>query len=235
MESADQPRTHLGWLLTAMLLPGVAMLLSYYALPDRFTAPIYTASKALVLALPLWLLRPKLRELPACRGKDVALGLTVGALVGAAALALYWGLLRGTPGFLTAARAVDVKLDAAYVDTPLRFVLMAVFVCIVNAGLEEYFWRWFAFGELRKHSGPLAAALVTSLMFGLHHAVVLSKYFDGHPWTVAGLTLGTVLGGVMWCWMYQARGTLYAGLLSHLVIDVAVMSIAYDMLFVSLS
>ena len=233
MNSTDEPaprRSELTWVLAAMLLPGAAMLGSFYLLPPAWTAPVYAVSKVLILALPLWVVRPHWRRPAWPRPADWIWGLAIGAAVGAAALALYFLALRGRPEFTAAAAAIGAKLGAAGVSTPGRFLLMAAFVSFFNSTLEEYYWRWFAYGRLRVYWGPLAAAAASSALFGVHHFVVLSKYFAGSWSLAAAFSAGTVFGGAIWCWLYQRRGTLYAAWISHLVIDLAVMAVAYDML-----
>ena len=240
-----RPSSEVVCILLAMLVPGGAMYLSFYALPPQWTALVYTLSKLIVIGLPLWIvwsgngrhhgrvpIRESFRRLPKPTVEDVFIGMTVGAAIGAATLAIYFGQLRGRPEFNSAAAALQEKMAAAHVTTPLRFVLVAVFISLGNSTLEEYFWRWFAFGRLRRYWRPALAAVVTCTLFGLHHFVVLSKYFPDN-WILAALPLsfGTVLGGLIWCYLYQRRGTLYAAWLSHFLIDVAVMAIGYDLLW----
>lgn len=234
-DRTDQGATRRGevaLIFAAMLAPATAMWLSFYGLPPRWTALVYTVSKLVVVILPLWIIRPKWAWPPRPNRSDLLTGLLVGGLVGAATLGVYFGLLRGRPEFHQAAEALQAKMLAAHVTTPFRFVLVAIFISVGNSTLEEYFWRWFAFGRLRRTQGTLAAALLTSLLFGLHHFVVLSKYFSSNWLAVAlPLSFATVLGGLIWCWLYQNRGNLYAAWLSHFLIDIAVMVVGYDLLF----
>jgi membrane protease YdiL (CAAX protease family) len=37
------------------------------------------------------------------------------------------------------------------------------------------------------------------------------------------------VGGAMWAWLYQRSGSIYAPWLSHLLIDAAIFTIAFDM------
>ena len=40
------------------------------------------------------------------------------------------------------------------------------------------------------------------------------------------------LGGAGWCWLYGRSGSLYGPWLCHLVVDVAMMTVGYDLAFV---
>ena len=52
--------------------------------------------------------------------------------------------------------------------------------------MEEYYWRWFAFGRLRRICPLWLAVAVSSGAFMLHHVVVLSAYVQPqYFWGVA--------------------------------------------------
>jgi membrane protease YdiL (CAAX protease family) len=55
------------------------------------------------------------------------------------------------------------KSTAALVGT-------AIFVCVIAPLAEELFFRGFFFPTLKRWSGPIVAALITGLLFGLAHA-----------------------------------------------------------------
>jgi membrane protease YdiL (CAAX protease family) len=45
----------------------------------------------------------------------------------------------------------------------------AVFVCVIAPMAEEFFFRGFLFGALRRWKGPWVAAVLTGILFGLAH------------------------------------------------------------------
>ena len=223
---------HSLWVVLILLAPGAAMWISFFVTPGHWTTPIYVASKLAVLALPLWLVRVRPGPPAPLMKLDVLTGIGVGVGISLLIVGLYYGVLQGRPELSVAAEVIRAKLHSASVDSPGRFAAMALFVSIGNSAIEEYFWRWFGFGQLRTHWPPLVAALASSLLFGVHHLVVLIKYFAGSAWTIGlPLATGTVLGGVIWCLIYHLRGSLYANWVSHIVIDVVIMLVAYDMLW----
>jgi CAAX protease family protein len=97
--------------------------------------------------------------------------------------------------------------------------------------LEEYYWRWFVFGRLRRHLAFAPAAALSSLAFMSHHVIVLSVYLPGYFWVaVVPLSLCIAAGGCMWAWLYEQTRSIYAAWLSHLLIDAAIFAIGYDLL-----
>jgi hypothetical protein len=195
----------------------------------------YTAGKAAQFLLPVlcvltWERRWPRPAAPNFRG--LLFGVAFGLVVGAAILALFhlWlahsPLLRETPAKLRA------KVAEFGMDTPLGYVVLAAFISVIHSLLEEYYWRWFVFGNLRALVPVAAAILLSSLAFMAHHVVVLSIYFPGRFWTVAvPLSLCIAVGGAVWAWLYQRTGSIYPPWVSHMLIDGAIMVVGYRLLF----
>lgn len=195
----------------------------------------YAGSKVLQFSFPvLWvgiserrLLRP---ARPSLRG--VAAGLAFGLFVGVAMVWLYHAALHrhlvaaGTPEKL---RGKVAEFGAA---TPAGFVLLAVFIAGVHSLLEEYYWRWFVFGGLKRHTSVATALTLSSLAFMAHHVVVLNVYLPGRFLSATvPFALCIAAGGAAWACLYERTDSIYAPWLSHLVIDVAIMAVGYDLVF----
>ncbi len=205
-----------------------ALLYARLDASDSVRGTIYFCSKIVVNAIPLiWVLAVERRRLTLSRPsrQSIVWGLATGLFIGLAIVALYYVGL----GERLDAVAMRAKL-AAYgvVD---HFFLFAPFLCIVNSGLEEYYWRWFVYGQLRRSMPMTAAALLSALGFTLHHIVVLAAYVPDVSIVVL-LNAGVFAGGVIWAVLYEKRASLYAPWLSHMVVDAAIMVAAYDLLFV---
>jgi CAAX protease family protein len=231
-------------LAVALLLPAATAWVYFVALSPAATAApaanpamqaAYAAAKFLQFSLPVvWLkfadpaalrLRP-----PSLRG--VPAGLAFGVAVAALAFGLYYAWLAELPLFHDAPARIRAKVGEFGMGTPGRYVVLASFIAVVHSLLEEYYWRWFVYGRLRRYV-PMAVALVVSgLAFMGHHVIVLSVYFPGWFWpAVVPLSLCIALGGVVWAWLYERSGSLVGPWLSHLIVDAALMAIGYDLLF----
>jgi membrane protease YdiL (CAAX protease family) len=83
----------------------------------------------------------------------------------------------------------------------------AIFVCVIAPMAEEFFFRGFLFGTLKRWKGPWVAALLTGLLFGLAHTGSAASQF-----LVPLAFLGFVLCLVRW-----RTGSLYPCMALHSV------------------
>jgi membrane protease YdiL (CAAX protease family) len=227
----------------ALVYPTVTAWLYFMALPgpDREPSPAlqtaYTASKGVQFAYPLLcvlLLERKLPRpgLPTTRG--LAAGLGFGLVVAAGMLALYFGLLRGTALFAEAPGRFRRELEQLGLASPGGFALLAAAITVLHSLLEEYYWRWFAFGRLRQVVPVGMAILLSSAAFLAYHVVLLAGYLPGRTLffvAVLPFALCTGVGAAFWAWLYERSGSLYAPWLSHLIVDAALFVLGYDLYF----
>jgi membrane protease YdiL (CAAX protease family) len=166
---------------------------------------------------------------PTTRG--LWLGTAFAALVAVAAFAVYFGKLAGDPRLETAGVKIHGKLREFGLDSPAGFLAAALFLSAAHSLFEEYYWRWFVFGWLKRLLPAGAAAVLSSLGFMAHHVVILATYFPGQFWRLAlPLSFCVAVGGLVWAWIYHRSGSLYAAWLSHALIDAAIMAVGYLML-----
>jgi len=231
-------------LLFAMTWPTVATLLYFVMLaspeakaagPNPLLQTAYAGTKVIQFALPVvwlgWWLRQDIRpRWPSWQG--LALGLGFGLLVGAVMLAVYFGALRDSSLMQRTAGSLRAKVADFGADVPVNFVLLAGFLTIVHSLLEEYYWRWFVFGQLDRQVPTPGAIVLSGLAFAAHHVVVLAVYLPDRLWLAGVFGLGVAVGGMFWAWLYHRTGAIWAGWVSHLLIDAAIMVIGFDLLFI---
>ena len=147
--------------------------------------------------------------------------------------ALYFGLLQNLPVLADQTpEMIRDRLLQAGLHSPFAFVLIGCYICGPHALSEEYYWRWFVFGWMRRHTSMSVAAALSGLGFMLHHVVILGVYFPGHFWTLAvPFSLCIAVGGAFWAWLYQRSESLYAPWLSHALVDAGIMTLGYVMLW----
>jgi membrane protease YdiL (CAAX protease family) len=126
---------------------------------------------------------------------------------------------------------VRAKVLGMGIDTPARFAVLAVFYALVHSFLEEYFWRWYVFSELRRFTRDGTAIALSSLGFMAHHVIVLGLYFREAWWLTLLLSASVAIGGVVWAWLYRRSGSLLGPWLSHALVDAAIMAIGYQMIW----
>jgi uncharacterized protein len=163
----------------------------------------------------------------------LAWGVGFGLLTAALILGVYFSSVSQL--FLTPSTREMVRQKVAEMTggvTPLRYLALAVFLSVAHSLLEEYYWRWFVFGRLRTLVPVAVATMLSSLAFMGHHVIVLNVYLPGRFWTATlPLSLGIAVGGAAWCWIFHRTGSIYSPWLSHLIVDAAIMTMGYDLLF----
>ena len=218
------------------VLPTVLTWLYFVALSDCATATQQTAyivGKGVQFALPLaWLAafcrQASPRRLFAAAG--VIEGLVFGAVVAAVMLLAYRFWLEPAGLLVAAGNAVAAKARGLGVGGPLGFAALACFYAAIHSLLEEWYWRWFVFGRLRQLMSPAAAIALSSLAFAGHHFVVLACYFGWTSPATAALSLGVGVGGAVWAWMYDRRGSLLGPWLSHALVNAAIFAVGVSLI-----
>ncbi|MGH7172736.1 MAG: lysostaphin resistance A-like protein, partial [Gemmataceae bacterium] len=227
-------------LLFAMIFPTVAAWSYFLALAEQggkvnvWQQVAYVAGKLIQFAFPLLFLAVVERRLPRLtrpRFEGLALGLGFGLLVFGLMMGLYFGVLRGSGMLAQTPARLRQKLQEVNMATPMRYVALAVFIVAAHSLLEEYYWRWFVFGQLRRWMTRATAIALSSLAFMAHHVVVLYVYLPGNFWTAAlPFSLAIAIGGAVWAWLYERSGSLWPPWLSHLLIDAGIFAIGWDLL-----
>jgi membrane protease YdiL (CAAX protease family) len=167
---------------------------------------------------------------PTWRGIPLAIGFALTVAAGMYALYFLW--VQHLPEVDQAPTMIRTRLVQFNAATPARFLMLAAYICVLHSLWEEYYWRWFVFGWMRRLMPMPAALVLSSIGFMLHHVVILSVYFPGNFWTLAlPFSLGVAVGGGFWAFLYQRSGALYAGWLSHALIDAAIMGLGYWMVW----
>ena len=211
----------LGWQL--LLATGYLIIT-----PDQYSQLAYGLAKLLLVLWPLiwWrsLQRSSCQLIPnriASVWGGLVLSVTILVVVGSAA----W-FLQDT--LMTMKSALQLQVTS-FGLTKSSYIWFALGLASIHAAFEEWYWRGFVFRGLRlKLSWPWAA-LVGSLAFSAHHALVLSQFA---PWwlTVIG-TVSVAVTGFVWCYLYQRTNSLFGNWLSHFLADIAVMSVGYWLIF----
>jgi hypothetical protein len=126
---------------------------------------------------------------------------------------------------------IGEKLQEFGLNSVYLFVLMGIGYAAVHSLMEEYYWRWFVFGNLCKLTTVQNAAIFSALGFMLHHVLVLARYFGwDSPLTYLGAG-GVAVGGMIWAVIYYRTGTLLGCWISHAIVDAAIFIVGYELAF----
>jgi uncharacterized protein len=225
--------THLAAIAVTAAFPTLATFVYFVLLSGRpAMSVLYGASKVLQFAFPLvWVLGVQRRRLTLAPPNlpSVAWGAGFGASVVALALAAYYGYFKHSPYLAQAPAMVAAKVRDMRLTTPALYLGFALFLAVPHSLLEEYYWRWFVFGQLRRVMTAQGAIAVSSLGFMAHHVIVIQQLLRG-PWVLSlFLALCVAVGGAAWARMYERHRSLYGPWVSHFLVDAAVMYIGFDL------
>jgi membrane protease YdiL (CAAX protease family) len=157
------------------------------------------------------------------------IGAAFSAVIVAAGWIVFNSVLRETSAFTVAATKIHDKIAQFGIDAAWKYAILGVFYSLIHSLLEEYYWRSFAFQQLRKLIPLWPAVLISAMAFAGHHIIVLSEFFREVPWLAWLFASAVTVGGVFWAWLYERTGSLYNTWLSHLLIDAGIFWIGYEL------
>jgi membrane protease YdiL (CAAX protease family) len=222
-------------ILVALALPSFITWIYFYRAASAAAGvqlAVFDAVKILQFALPVcWVLfvqRQRITLKPP-HLKGVGIGLTFGAAIAAAMAMLYLGWLKDSALLKGATSEITAKVTGFGVDRVWKYAALGLFYSLFHSLLEEYYWRWFVFGQLRRII-PLGGAIaISSLGFMAHHVLVLGKYFGFDSPATWLFSSCVAVGGAIWAWLYHRTGSLLGPWLSHLLVDAAIFAIGFDL------
>jgi len=229
--TAEQRRA---WIALVLLVPAptIGALCAFIVAPGPIGQAIYTFCKLWILALPLiWHLGVERKRAtfsplaPETRARALTEGLLLGLLFGAVVLAA---------NALVGERWLDLQvlgavLERAGLDTPARYLGVALYIALFNSLLEEYVWRWFAFRQLERVAGARLAVPLAALCFTLHHVLVFAIQL-GPQIAVLG-SAAVFVAGCLWSGLYARWRSVWPAWISHVLVDVAGLWIGWRLLF----
>ena len=218
----------------ALVLPTVVTL-AYFVWSEGMDAGIrqgiYGFAKIVQFGFPLaWVLmvqrhRPKLWPI---WWKGTTLGIAFGIAVFAAAMGLFHGWLQSADFFSSGFSAIQAKIADLGVASAWRFAALGVFYSLVHSLMEEYYWRWFVFDQLKRLVPLGVAIVVSSLGFMAHHVLVVGAFFGIASPITWLLSASVAVGGLFWAWLYHRSDSLMGPWLGHLLVDAAIFAIGYE-------
>ena len=218
----------------ALVLPTVVTL-AYFVLAAKFAPTVqqvtYGVTKALQFLFPIVFvvaIQHRRPQLWPWSSRGVGLGLLFGLAIGTLMLALYhWGL-KSTEFFAVAAGEMRAKIAGMDLGSSTVFIAVGVFYSLIHSLLEEYYWRWFVFGQLRELTRLVPAIVISSLGFMAHHVLVIGTYFGFFSLATWLFSLCVAIGGAVWAWLYGRTGSLLGPWVSHLLVDATIFLVGYE-------
>ncbi len=221
-------------LIPAMILPFLGAFIYFFALAGTpFAIAFYSFVKLFTLVYPAIVYlaiehrRPKLRPIDWKRHlRSIPLGIITGLVIGHFMLLLFNETQLGD---MVLASSDAIRQRVADFGVLPYYIPFAVFLSFAHSLLEEYYWRWFVFGRSSALTKGMTPHILAAVAFSLHHYVVLAGFF---PLAFA-LSIGSLVGvgGAIWSWQYQRSGSLAGAWVSHMIVDIVIMTVGYFLVF----
>jgi len=230
-----QTPKHKIWLalLPAMTLPVLASLCYFMLWSDHiFARWLYGFTKLFTLVWPviavLFITRtgwPRFNLADQVHRRALPLGIFLGiGIIGA-----MWTLLLTPCGDVVLSSAPKIRAKVQALGILNHYWTFGLFLSLIHSLLEEYYWRWFVYGHLRQVVGNGLAHGLAGVAFSAHHIVVTTQYFPLAWGVMFGALTG--VGGIFWSLMYQRQRTLAGAWISHVWVDLGILSIGHRLLF----
>ena len=215
-----------------MLVPFAASFFYFVMFPGTvFGNSFYSGTKVFITLWPIiaigWILKEPFVDRSRLRQHKKSL--IIGTLFGLVIAGLLVFLVKATPMhdviFGNSGKIVDRIRGLGVAE---NFLLFAAFLAVIHSAMEEFFWRYFVFGQLRRMIPVTAAHILAAIGFASHHVVVLSQFFP-FGWALA---LGTCvgIGGAAWSVLYQKTNSLAGPWISHIIVDLGIMWVGWLLL-----
>ena len=201
-------------------------------LSDALQQTTYAAVKTVQFVFPVvwaWFVLKQPVDWRRPSRSGIGSGIVFGLAVTIVGWFLFDDVLRETAAFTAAAEKIRGKVAGFGLDSVARYATLGVFYSLLHSLLEEYYWRWFVFGQLRRLVPVWPAILVSAAGFVGHHVLVLATFF-GWSWLAVLLSAAVGVGGVFWAWLYHRSGSLVGPWLSHLVVDAGIFLVGFVLL-----
>ena len=235
MNHETRPRREIAAIVFALVFPSVITWVYFVSLrgaPAAAQQAAYGIGKLIQFGFPIawvaWIAREPLFQNRRPSTSDISIGIVSGMFVFVAALGLYVMLLKPSGGLDLAREAAQAKVSGMAINSIWKYCVLGVFYSMFHSGMEEYYWRWFVHGRLRRLVTVPASIGISSLGFMAHHVIVLTLYFGITSPLTYLFSVAVAVGGAFWAWLYERSGTIPASWISHAIVDAVIFAIGYD-------
>jgi membrane protease YdiL (CAAX protease family) len=114
-----------------------------------------------------------------------------------------------------------------YELTGFKFFAASAYLVVVNAFLEEYFFRGFIFFNIKNRN---LAYVFSSLAFSIYHISNFKNWFSNDFLVILPLG-GLILSGVLFNYLDEKSGDIYNSYIPHFFADLAIVIIGFFIIY----
>ncbi len=112
--------------------------------------------------------------------------------------------------------------------TGKNFIFVSLYISFVNSLLEEFFFRGFAFLNLKRITSRKFAYLFSAAVFAIYHIAMMTGWFKMDVFLI--VMAGLFAGGLIFNYLNEKSSTIYPSWLVHMFANFAINTIGF-MLF----
>ena len=151
-------------------------------------------------------------------------GLLISLLLGAVVYAVILGgylLLKDVFDF----SAITGTLTEGIGVNKENFVFVALYISFVNSLLEEFFFRGFAFLNLKNIASRKIAYIFSAFVFAAYHVAMMIGWFSLPLFAL--VLAGLFAGGLIFNFLNEQTGTIYSSWLFHMFANFAINTVGF--------
>ena len=208
----------------------IGVVMSLFVAPGIIGNSIFTAMKVWAIVFPLtWTLKynSQALRLPKFSLQEIRVGLVWGILMFSVIISAYFFIAQQ----IIDPTAIRAKATEVGITSPLLYLAGCVYWSFINSLVEECTWRGFVVSRCKVLFPNAIAVILAALFFTTHHSIALYGYT--HSWSIVLLgSLGVFIAGIVWAWCYDRYQSIAPGYISHILADLAIAIVGYQLLFV---
>ena len=109
--------------------------------------------------------------------------------------------------------------------TAENFIIVSLYISLMNSFLEEFFFRGYGFITLKKYTSRKIAYIFSSVLFALYHIGMLVDMFEFGA--LALLLSGLIVGGCIFNYLNEANDTIYPSWFVHMFANFAINTVGF--------
>lgn len=236
LPSANTPRRDIAAIVFALVFPTLVTWVYFVLLQDA-SSGLQVAAKSVGMIIQFgfpmfWVVVMQKQRLirPAFQRPGLVIGGVFGLAILSVMFVAYHHWLQQDVQFAAAAGQIREKVRGLGFDSVAKYAVLSAFYAVLHSLLEEYYWRWFVFAQLRRMMALGPAIAISSLGFMSHHVIVLSIFFGWGTFLSLFFSVGVAVGGAVWAWLFERSRSLYGPWLSHCLVDAGIFLVGYQIL-----
>ncbi len=109
--------------------------------------------------------------------------------------------------------------------TSENFVFVSLYISFINSLLEEFFFRGFAFLNLKRIVGRRFAYLFSATVFAAYHIAMMIGWFNIGVFVI--IMAGLFAGGMIFNYLNEKSSTIYPSWLVHMFANFAINTVGF--------